>query len=46
MDIEDGLTVNADTGAFALLENGWQIREKYPEVDSDDSSNPTKSASS
>ena len=45
MDIEDGLTLNADTGAIALLEKGVQIRENYPEVDSDDS-NPTKATSS
>ena len=45
MDIEDGLTLNADTGAIALLEKSVQIRENYPEVDSDDS-NPTKATSS
>ena len=45
MDIEDGLTINADTGAIALLEKSVQIRENYPEVDSDDS-NPTKATSS
>jgi hypothetical protein len=43
MDIEDGLTLNADTGAIALLEKSVQIRENYPEVDSDD---PTKATSS
>ncbi len=42
MDIDDdNLTLNADTGAIALLEKSLQVIENYSEVDSDDS-NPTK----